>query len=95
VYLIQHYVTKFVGDLRQVNGFLSVYQFSSTQKTDRHNMTEILLKVVLNTINQTIYWNLNLPLKMKFVNEMFSTRTTISSMFKSFIKNTQNPNEFT
>jgi hypothetical protein len=29
---------------------------SSTNKTDRHDITEILLKVVLNTINQT-----NLP----------------------------------
>jgi hypothetical protein len=28
---------------------------SSTNKTDRHNMTEILLKVVLNTINQIFY----------------------------------------
>jgi hypothetical protein len=27
--------------------------FSSTNKTDHHDMTEILLKVVLNTINQT------------------------------------------
>ena len=27
----------------------------STNKTDRHDITEILLKVVLNTINQTIY----------------------------------------
>jgi hypothetical protein len=26
---------------------------SSTNKTDRHNTTEILLKVALNTINQT------------------------------------------
>ena len=37
---IQHYVMKFVRDLRQVN------------ETDRHNITEILLKVALNTINQ-------------------------------------------
>ena len=28
---------------------------SSTNKTDRHDMTEILLKVVLNTINQINY----------------------------------------
>jgi hypothetical protein len=27
---------------------------SSTNKTDRHNITEILLKVVLNTIKQTM-----------------------------------------
>jgi hypothetical protein len=26
---------------------------SSTNKTDRHDITEILLKVALNTINQT------------------------------------------
>ena len=28
----------------------------STNKTDRHNITEILLKVALNTINQTIFY---------------------------------------
>ena len=49
--LIQHYVIKVVSDLRQVGGFLWVLQFPSPIKlTD----TEILLKVVLNTINQTI-----------------------------------------
>ena len=36
VYSIQHYVIKFVSDLQQV---------SSTNKTDRHDITEILLKV--------------------------------------------------
>jgi hypothetical protein len=50
VYSIQHYVIKFVSDLRQVGGFLWV---SSTNKTDCHGMAEILLKVALNTINQT------------------------------------------
>ena len=39
VYSIQHYVIKSVSDLRQVSGFL-------------HNITEILLKVALNTISQ-------------------------------------------
>ena len=28
---------------------------STNNKTDRHNKTKILLKVALNTINQTIY----------------------------------------
>jgi len=51
VYLIQHYVIKFVSDLRQVVGF-SGYSGSSINKTDRHDITEILLKVALNTINQ-------------------------------------------
>ena len=49
----EHYVIKFVSDLRQVSGFLQVLQFSSTNKTDRHDMTEILLKVALNTIKPT------------------------------------------
>ena len=43
---IQHYVIKFASDLWQVSGFLPV---PSTNKTDRHDITEILL----NTINQT------------------------------------------
>jgi hypothetical protein len=37
-------------ELRQVGGFL---WFFSTNKTDRQDITEILLKVALNTINQT------------------------------------------
>jgi hypothetical protein len=43
----EHYVIKFVSDLRQVCAFFPV---SSTNKTDRHDITEILLKVALNTI---------------------------------------------
>jgi hypothetical protein len=44
---VQHYMIKFVSDLRQV---------SFINKTDRHDIKEILLKVALNTIkpNQTI-----------------------------------------
>jgi hypothetical protein len=52
VYSIQHYVIKFVSDLWQISGFLWVLQFLSTNKTDCHDITEILLKVALNTINQ-------------------------------------------
>ena len=37
VYSIQHYVIKFVSDLRQVGGFLWVLQFN--------DITEIVLKV--------------------------------------------------
>ena len=44
LYSIQHYVIKFVSDLRQV-------VVSSTNKTDCHDISEILLKVALNTIN--------------------------------------------
>ena len=48
VYLIQHHVIMFVSDLRKVGISFSGY---STNKTDRHDITEILFKVALNTIN--------------------------------------------
>ena len=47
VYAIQHYVIKFLSDMRQ----FAVY---STNKTNRHDITEILLRVVLNTITLTL-----------------------------------------
>jgi len=46
VYLIQHYVEKFVSDLQQKVVFSRYSCFP-------HDITEILLKVALNTINQT------------------------------------------
>jgi hypothetical protein len=45
---------KFVSDLRQVGGFSLGTPVSSTNKTDRHDITEILLKVALNTITLTL-----------------------------------------
>ena len=53
VYLIQHYVIKFVSYCDRSVVF-------STNKTDRHDITEILFKVALNTINLP---NLNLLLE--------------------------------
>jgi hypothetical protein len=44
-------VIKLISDLRQVGGFLRVLPVSSANKTDPHDITEILLKVELNTIN--------------------------------------------
>ena len=35
----------------RIGGFLRVLRFPPTNKTDRHDIAEILLKVVLNTIN--------------------------------------------
>ena len=52
VYSIQHYVIKFDSDLRQVGGFSLGTPVSSTNKTDHHDITEMLLKVTLNTIIQ-------------------------------------------
>jgi hypothetical protein len=39
--------------MQQVSGFSPGTPVSSTNKTDRHDINEILLKVALNTINQT------------------------------------------
>jgi hypothetical protein len=46
-----HYLIKFVSDLRQVGVFSPTTPVSYTNKTDRHDITELLLKVALNTIN--------------------------------------------
>ena len=50
VYSIQHYVIKFVCDLVWFSVGTPV---SSTNKTDCCDITEILLKVVLNTLTLT------------------------------------------
>ena len=43
---MQHYVIKFVSDLRQIGCFLRVLRL-----TEHHDITEILLNVALNTIS--------------------------------------------
>jgi hypothetical protein len=48
-YSIQYYMIKFVSDFHQVGGFADT-PLASTNKTDRHDIAEILLKVALNTI---------------------------------------------
>ena len=53
VYSIQQYVIKFVGDLRQIGGFLRVLMFPPPKKTD--DIAEILLKVASNTITLNPY----------------------------------------
>jgi hypothetical protein len=45
-------VIQFVNDLRHVGGCVRDTPVSCTNKTDRHDITEISLKVALNTINQ-------------------------------------------
>ena len=57
--MIQHYVIKFVSDLWQVGCFSPGTPVSSINKTDRHDITEILLKLALNTITLTLQNNAN------------------------------------
>jgi hypothetical protein len=49
---LKHYNNVFATGENNV-GYLLV---SSTNKTDRHDITEILLKAALNTIKQTNHW---------------------------------------
>ena len=53
VYLIQHYVIKVCQRLVAGRWFSPGTTGSSTYKTDHHDITEILLKVALNTNNPT------------------------------------------
>ena len=69
-YSIQHYVIEFVSDLRQVVGFLQGTMVSSTNKTDPHDIAEILLKVVLNTISHK-------PNRISCINSLSTTLPTI------------------
>ena len=50
MYSIQHYVIKLVSNLGQDQWFFPGTAVSSINKTDCHDITEILLKVALNTI---------------------------------------------
>ena len=77
VYSIQHYVIKFVSDLRQISGFPRVLRFSSGTPVSSTNKTEILLKVALKTtiITQT---NSHIPVQYQsivfIVCNLFSSR---------------------
>ena len=72
---MQHYMIKVVSDLRQVGGLL---RFPIINKTDRHDITEILLKVALNTINinQTTSYNVLISFHM-FVLDVYSPQQSI------------------
>jgi hypothetical protein len=80
-------VIKFVSDLQQVSGFLLVLQFPFTNKTDRHDITEILLKVALNTISLTLllmilesFFGLNL------IFLLYNIQTTYHILFSEILK---------
>ena len=70
VYSIQYYVIKLVRDLPQVGGFLKGTPVSSINKTDRHDITETLLKVALNTININLRPWVRILLDIVVISEM-------------------------
>ena len=68
MYSIPHYVIKFVSELRQAGGFLRTLRFHPTNKTDRHDIAELLLKVALNTITPNHLYDLNMYAEYAFIN---------------------------
>ena len=62
VYSIQHYVIKFVNDFATCRWFSPGIPVSATNTTDHHHITEILLKVALNTIILTIIFTVSVIL---------------------------------
>jgi len=74
VYSIQHYVIIACQLLAAGWWFSPGTPFSSANKTDRHDITEILLKVALNTITLTPYFFLCKPEPPgEFVHTLFTT----------------------
>jgi hypothetical protein len=71
----QHYVIRFVSQL-----FSPGSPVSYTSKTDLQDITEILLKVALNTMNQTsiIYCIKNITVGLNFEMMCFPTPTSAS-----------------
>ena len=55
MYSIQHYVIKFVSDFAVGQWFSPGNPVSSPNNADHLDITEILLKVVLNTVTTTLY----------------------------------------
>ena len=78
-------VIKFVSDLQQVCGFLRVF-WSSNNKTDRHNITEILLKVTLNNITLTSILKLIVTIKCSFSLMLTAWKTRFDESQQSGVK---------
>jgi len=73
MYSIQQYVIKFTVTCGRSVVF-SGYSGFLHNKTDRHNITEILLKVVLNTITLTLlkmFWKFSLTIQNILLNGVF------------------------
>ena len=78
VYSIQHYVIKFDSDLRQVSGFFQGTSISSTNKTDRYDIADLLLNVALK--HHIPFPKMNVTVQLAF-RPYFSTYFTIQPTF--------------
>ena len=90
VYSMQHYVIKFCQWLATGRWFSPGATVSSTNKTDHHDMTEILLKVALNTITLTlliIHFNeLIINMKVEIFTDHLYLLSNVISKYKWSVK---------
>jgi hypothetical protein len=84
--LIQHYVIKFVNDLRQVGGILREVRIPPPIKLTTTTIVEILLKVALNIIALSL--SLSLSLSSSDTLKIEKSESQIS--YKSFNRSEQN-----
>jgi hypothetical protein len=75
---VRHHVIKFISDFATGQWFSPV---SSTNKTDRHDITETLLKVALNTINSTNVTSCYQIFDNHTIVDMFSNVTSCYQIF--------------
>ena len=75
---VQHYVIKFVSDLRQVGDFPLVLHTGFLHQQNCQDITEILLKVTLNTINhhESILISLHHAVPMAFMTSQLICKYT-------------------
>jgi hypothetical protein len=79
VHSIQHYVIKFVSG----RWFYPGTPVSSTKNTDRHDITEILLKLTFITTNQTVYIDINaIIFQYVLIAEFFSLEGRLETAWK-------------
>jgi hypothetical protein len=88
--MTRYNIIKFVSDLRQV-WFSPRTPVSSTNKTDRDDITEILLKVALNSIkpNQTLFCTIKIydhyNIDFLFPNQSFENQYFIKLVLNGYI----------
>ena len=91
---VQHYVIKFVSDLWKAGGFPQVLRSPPTNKTGRHGIAEILLKVALNTSHKQTN-NMCDEILLCFKNERSKQFHVSPLLFSLFVIRMSNTEEHT
>jgi hypothetical protein len=79
---------KFVSDLRQVGGFLRVLRFPPTNKTDSHNIAEILFESGVKQHNP-YQSRMNNQEKLATLGTQYTEKKTITAQKSKEMRNTE------